>query len=517
MTINRKRRDLLKWAVVAPFLGTSQILLAANASTSALKIPPLLQGEKRGGKRHYALTAKAGASEFAPGIITRTWGYNGSFLGPTLALRRGDEISIAVQNSLNEATTVHWHGMILPAKSDGGPHQSIAPGQTWNTGFKVDQPAATLFYHSHQHHQTGAQVYRGLAGMVRIEDDAADALGLPNEYGVDDIPVILTDRSFDAYGQFEYLNMMPDHMLGKHGNRLLVNGTWKAYFEAPTTLLRLRLVNASNARFYQLGFSDDRVFKVIASDGGLLPQAVSLRRLQLAPAERYEILVDLQDGKDVMLRDFGGVGNTGHGPMRMMGMDQGFDHVLEIRAAAARKHQNDSSPQLARLEALPKAVDQSREFDLQMGMSAGMGRGMGMMRDGMAGMMNRGMSGMMKGGQNGMMGMMQMQINGQAFALERIDFSQQAQQWERWKISNSTPMQHPFHVHNTQFRVVSRDTGVVPVWEQGLKDTVIVGSGETVEIWLPTGPYKDPSNAYMYHCHILEHEDAGMMGQFVVS
>jgi len=237
--------------------------MAAGRSFNPLPIPPLLEGELRDGKRQYRLEARSGQREFLPGFETPTLGFNGDYLGPTLRMKRGDEVAVEVVNRLAETTTVHWHGMILPARMDGGPHQPIAPGERWLSQYRVRQPAATLFYHAHTHGQTG--------------------------------------------------------------RTLLVNGVTSPRLKAPTTLLRLRLVNASNARFYRLAFSDGRSFQVIASDGGLLPRAVPRQELVMAPAERYEILVDLSDRGQVSLLDLGGVGNAAHGPMGMMGMASGFD------------------------------------------------------------------------------------------------------------------------------------------------------------------------------------------------
>ncbi len=472
-----------------------------------LPIPPLLEGEWRDGKRHFRLNAQAGEREFMPGRATPTWGFNGDYLGPTLRMQRGDTVSIEVLNRLPETTTVHWHGMILPARMDGGPHQPIAPGARWRSEYRVIQPAATLFYHAHTHGLTGPQVYRGLAGLLYIDDAESAALDLPSDYGVDDIPLVIQDRDFTDDGRFRYLEFMPERMIGKHGRSLLVNGALSPGLQARSDLLRLRLVNASNARFYRLAFSDGRRFRVIASDGGLLPEAAAVSKLVMAPAERYEILVDLSDRKPVVLRDLGGAGNAGFGPMGMMGLDGGFD-VLHIDPSAAgrsprRPKQRLGGPDPARVEASADA----RALVLEMGM---MGRGM-MRGGGMMGGMRRGMM----GDPGGMMGGM-MRINGRTFDMQRVDFTVPANSEEVWLLGNDSPMAHPFHVHNTQFRLLTRNGRPPAAWEQGYKDTVIVHPGEKLRIRVPTGPYADARHPYMFHCHILEHEDGGMMGQFTV-
>ena len=497
-----KKRELSNLQARRQFLQSSAALavaglmpgfaFSASPIDNPLPIPELLSGESVEGITRYQLKAQYGRMNFFAGLSTPTLGYNGSYLGPTLRVRKGEKVNIQVKNELKEITTVHWHGMILPASMDGGPHQEIKPGASWNSSFQIHQPAATLFYHSHAHGNTGQQVYRGLAGLLIIDDEESLQLGLPTEYGVDDIPVIIQDRDFASDGSFNYLSFMSERMIGKHGKALLVNGALSPVFKAQKTLLRLRLVNASNARFYNLEFSDQRSFKVIATDGGLLEKPVTLKRLPMAPAERYEILLDVSDRKSVMLRSTGGIGNASHGPMGMMGMDRAFDVLLIDAENAGRSNSKITERLVTYPDWSQAAVSANRSIELQMGMG-------GMMQ------------GMMGGGRGGMM-----KINGAAFDMNRIDFAVKKDSFEIWSVSNDSPMVHPFHVHNTQFRVLSRNGQKPPAIESGFKDTVIVNRDETVNIMVPTGSYVDELHPYMYHCHILEHEDGGMMGQFVV-
>jgi len=468
---------------------------SSTQHANALRIPPLLQGELKDGVRFYSLTAQQGVSHFLPNLNTPTWGYSGAYLGPTLRAKKGDNIQVNVTNHLNEITTVHWHGMVLPAEMDGGPHQEIKPGATWRSEYQIKQDAATLFYHSHTHGKTGEQVYRGLGGMFIIDDDNSLNKGLPTDYGVDDIPVVIQDRDFSSNGALQYVNMMPERMMGKHGDTLLVNGTVSPVLKAQKTLLRLRLLNASNARFYDLHFNDNRPFQVIASDGGLLEKAVTVTRLAMAPAERYEILVDVSDRKQIMLQSDSGLGNVGGGMgmMRMMSMgkDKDFD-VLLIDATQASKSERSLPQQLSKHADWSHVnVAAERQISLEMGMGGGMG--------------------MMRGGRGGMM-----RINGQAFDMRRIDYRLKSNTYEIWAIKNDSRMEHPFHIHNTQFKILSRNGRAPKIHEVGYKDTVIVHQNETVKILFPTGPYSNANASYMYHCHILEHEDGGMMGQFTV-
>ena len=146
-----------------------------------LAIPPLAESTvEADGTRVFALDAQAGATEFEPGEPSSTWGFNGSYLGPTIVAKRGEHVRVDVTNSLEEPTTVHWHGMHLPAEMDGGPHQMVEPGATWSPEWDIDQQAATLWYHPHPHGETEDHVSRGLAGMFIVQDDAEAALALPS-------------------------------------------------------------------------------------------------------------------------------------------------------------------------------------------------------------------------------------------------------------------------------------------------------------------------------------------------
>jgi FtsP/CotA-like multicopper oxidase with cupredoxin domain len=198
---------------------------------------------------------------------------------------------------MDEATTVHWHGVLIPGSVDGGPHNVIRPGQSWTAKLAIDQPETTAWFHPHPHGATAAQVYSGLAGLLLIEDGTSERLGLPSTYGVDDLPLVLQDRVFGDDGAPVYDPGPMDVMAGYRGDSFIVNGAVGPVAKVPAGIVRLRLVNGANARFFELQFSDSRTFHVIASDGGYLPAPVSLQRLLLAPGERYEILVDFSNGQ----------------------------------------------------------------------------------------------------------------------------------------------------------------------------------------------------------------------------
>jgi len=483
------RRTTLKLLLAGGALATCGRVAQSDssASTQPLKIPPLESGELKAGVRHYDLRMGRSSSEFFANVKTPTFGVNGNYLGPTVKLRSGESVRLNVHNSIGETSTMHWHGLHLPASADGGPHQTIEHGKSWQSEFEVKQHAATFWYHSHMMNRTGFQVYHGLAGMIIVEDESTGNRGLPQDYGVDDIPVILQDRRFNRDGTLQYLSSMHDSMMGMHGDNLLVNGTVNPYFTARTDTLRLRLLNGSNARIYKLSFNDGRKFQKIATDGGLLESPVSTDNIILAPAERAEIIVDVSDGKPVSL--VSATPSQGGMMGRMMGDSTQFN-VLDIKPDENRRPAIQLPEKLLSL-ATPdsgKAV-RTRQFKLNMGMGAGM---------------------MMRRSEGGMT------INGKSMDINRIDEVVKLGTQEVWVVDNPTMLSHPFHIHDVQFRILDRNGAVPSDLEAGLKDTVLVRPNERVRVLLEFSDYADPDRPYMYHCHILEHEDAGMMGQFTV-
>jgi len=450
---------------------------ALAAEPKPLNVPSLMKGVMREGVRTFDLDMQKGISRFFDGVNTPTLGINGAYLGPTLKMRAGESVQMNVTNNIGEPTTLHWHGLHLPARADGGPHQIIAEGKTWSPQFTVKQRASMFWYHSHMVPRTGPQVYQGLAGMIYVDDDETQNLELPNDYGVDDIPLVLQDRAFNRDGSFYYSASMHAVMMGMRGNVLLVNGSVRPYFAARSNSLRLRLLNGSNARTYTIGFADGRSFQHIASDGGLLEQPFETSQITLAPGERAQIIVDLSDGQPVNLRTYaaGGVG--------MMGDNIAFD-VLDIRPDLNRTKSYSIPGRLITLaQPDPSRAVRTRRFVMHMG---------------------------------GMMGGGTFTINNKPMDMNRIDEVVSVNTTEIWQIENTSMLPHPLHIHDVQFRILDRN-GVAPApGEMGLKDTVLVAPNERVRLLLGFSDYTDPDRPYMYHCHILEHEDAGMMGQFVV-
>jgi FtsP/CotA-like multicopper oxidase with cupredoxin domain len=284
------------WIWNAAALDTTGTVNFANP----MAVPPLAPSRIDTSGRVFDLAAGTGRHDFG-GRSAATWGFNGAYLGPTLRANRGEQVLVNVHNGLSERTAVHWHGMRLPAKMDGGPHQSIQPGQTWSPTWTVEQPAATLWYHPHPHGESANHVYRGLAGMFIVDDPGTDNAGLPHEYGVDDFPVIVQDKKFGRDGELDE-SQGGLGGVGLLGDEVVVNGTSGPYLDVTSERVRLRLLNASNSRVYGLGFADDREFALVASDGGLLASPYRTHRVTLSPGERAEIVVTMRGGERVVLR-----------------------------------------------------------------------------------------------------------------------------------------------------------------------------------------------------------------------
>lgn len=439
-----------------------------------LAIPPLLDGREHDGRRVFDLTLEAGRSQLLPGSSADTWGVNGAYLGPTLRAERGDRLELRVRNELPEATTIHWHGMYLPAIADGGPHQLIEPGETWTPSWTIEQPAATLWYHPHPHGETADHTYRGIAGLFIVDDPHLDHLPLPHQYGVDDIPLVIQDKRLNDDGSLDFSQSWISPT-GRLGDTILINGTYDPYLHIGDEHVRFRVLNASAARLYNIGFADGRPFHLIATDAGLLDSPQRVNRVQLSPGERAEIVASFRPGERVVLRSFEPELGTNFFEARFAGGDDSFD-LLQIRAARALASSPSVPDQLADGHDLREEdAVQTRRFEL----------------DGRS-------------------------INGQRFEAERIDAVVTANTTEIWEVRNTSGTPHNFHPHGVSFRVLDYDDSAPSPTLTGLKDTVYAPPGATLRLLVRFGDYPDAETPYMLHCHILEHEDRGMMAQLVL-
>jgi FtsP/CotA-like multicopper oxidase with cupredoxin domain len=466
------------------------------------------------------LIAAPGHAQILPGPATDVWRFTGvlhkgpadtlqvipgSYLGPIIRLRKRQKVRIRFRNNLPEDSIVHWHGLDVPEAADGHPRLAVGTGGEYVYEFEVINRAGTYWYHPHPHHRTGSQVYRGLAGLMLVTDDEETALGLPG--GDADLAWVLQDRTFDAGNQLTYLGGgMMDQMHGLLGSRVLVNGSVAPRVELGTKPYRIRLLNGSSARVYKLMWDDGTPMTVVAVDGGLLERRLEQKYLTLAPAQRAEVVLDLSRhrvGSTVQLRSdsfpesevdatqTGMMGGAGGGRIR-----NGTPLPLTTITVARKESSTFRLPsRLASYDAR-SADDASAPvrritLDFRAGQWLLGGRTFGMLE----------------------------------VAPDEIVAAGSSQIWEIANVGGmmGRQMAHPFHVHGTQFRVISRvnSAAATPgeslrdgVIDAGWRDTVLVMPGETVRLLMR---FTKSPGLYLYHCHILEHEDMGMMRNFRVT
>ena len=504
-------------------ISTTTDNLAADNLPAFQHLPVLSDedGDPQDQEGHYTLRAMPDVDVTiqSPGTswTTPMYRYNGAQLPPVIRAKRGDEMFLTLVNELANISTIHWHGFKVPGPEDGGPTEPVSPNSTRTYNFTLDQPAASLWFHPHPHGQTAEQVYRGLAGVFLLTDDIDEQLRLENRVPADehDIPILVQDRLFDAENSGERLLVYSDdHMsgFGMMGGTTLVNGVELPKLNVETRQYTLRLYNASNSRTYDFALSDGRSFYIVGSDGGWLPQPAQADHVILSAGERAAIVVNFatdQPGDRVMLisrpfmggpamgmsqfdssdqhGEMGGMGGGHHGGMNGSGEPkypgEGTDIMrFDISVAAADDVElYDRLPDNA--EILTRLTEQDATGERSFVMSWSHTPGVFL-------------------------------INGKQYAEDRVDEIVEANATEIWEITNVSPVPHPFHAHAIQWQVLDRNGNVPEGAELGWKDTVLVSPGETVRI---IGRF-EPVNVgkYVYHCHILEHEDAGMMGLFEV-
>lgn len=488
---------------------------------SALPLPPAFQvplplprvlapASTDGGADRYAITQRETTAEILPGVWTPVWTYDGTFPGPTIESRRGRPVTVTHRNDLQVPTVVHLHGGRTPAESDGYPTDLVLPEgwpdttapmghgghamphtmadpravrteRTRDYTFPLDQRPTMLWYHDHRMDFTAPAIWRGLAGLHIVRDDAEEALGLPS--GPRELPLMITDRAFNDDGTFAYPSLDPSlrstpgveepYLAGVLGDVILVNGAPWPVHEAEAARYRLRVLNASNARHYELEAvtEDGRLLDLVqvGADQGLLAAPVTHTALPIGPAERYDIVIDLAGvpvGRLVRLRNRLGSGRT--------------REVMAFRVARAASDDSRVPPVLS--ADLPewrrRDAVRVREFGFRAGR---MGDGHGWL------------------------------IDGRPFDPARADVTVGLGDVEVWRLV--ADVHHPIHLHLVGFRILSRGGREPLAHDAGLKDTVSLRPGESAEIITRFDGYR---GRYLFHCHNAEHEDMGMMANLEV-
>ncbi|HWK29674.1 MAG TPA: multicopper oxidase domain-containing protein [Solirubrobacter sp.] len=467
-------------ALVCTF-GTTESLRGPKVTTSAARraqasspftpfardlpiAPELSPVSTKHGVDVYDVDIKEGLAEILPGLETPIYGYEGIYPGPTIRARKGRAAVVRQHNRLSFDSNVHLHGGYVPSKHDGHPMDVIAPGASFNYTYPNKQDAAFLWYHDHAHGRTARTLYYGLVGTYLLSDEREAELELPQ--GEYDVPLVIADHAFNKDGSFRYAENVD---LGFRGDTILVNGAVVPRMRVQRRIYRLRFLNASNARSYDLKLGNGRQMLQIASDGGLLEFPVARSSFPLHPAERIEVLIDFRSfkpGSKIVLQNTAGEATT-RSVMR-------FDVVSGGGAEEARLPRG----RMRTLEKLPPP-NATHRWDLSLLTSSGV----------------------------------QWQISNRGFDPNRIDVSPRLGSTELWQWHNSSNRVHPMHLHGMLFRVRSRSSGVVHPGERAWKDTVGVLPGETVTVQPWFIPY---AGRYVFHCHSLEHGDKAMMLQLEV-
>lgn len=439
------------------------------------ELPRLANRATAPGSFEAALRAGPATARFAPSAATPILGYNGESPGPLIEVTEGDRVRIDFRNEIpGQPTTVHWHGMPVPADQDGNPMDPVASGAGRVYEFTLPEgSAASYWYHPHPHGRTAEQVYMGLAGVFLVRPKVDP---VPAEYG--DTVLFLTDLRLAADGTIPASNAV-DQMNGRVGDHVLVNGQRNPVLSVPAgTRRRFRLFNATNARYLRLRFGDAPM-TIIGSDGGLLEAPVAAAEILLAPAERVELVVAFDRPGTAALKtlpyDRGWMGSSPR-------PDDGDLTLLTVEVTApARAAAPPPLPAVLRAVPALGAPVERRRFTFSESMRM-----------------------------DGSSMTMSFMINGRTFDMNRIDVAPRVGAVELWEIENPTDMDHPFHIHGTMFQVVEIQGagGVRKPGYRAWKDTVNVARGETVRFLIR----QDMPGQRMFHCHILEHEDLGMMG-----
>jgi len=452
----------------------------------------------------------------SPFLLYQTEHGGATFHNPILRIESGARFTARLDNGLTEPTIIHWHGLHTSARMDGHPGDTIAPGARYEYDFTVRNRGGTYWYHTHAHELTAKQAYSGLASFFLVDDEDQRKLAqsLDLKLGVTDLPLVIQDKRFDARGHLVYQPDMHESMMGWLGDIVLANLTPNAVHEVTPRTFRLRLLNGSNARIYHLAFARGDTllpFTVIGTDGGLIEKPEAVTQAFLAPGERLDVLFDAaqaQPGDTVFLKSLsfdpmeneGAAGNMGGPGMRQMmagmgssrlALGQAFN-VLKLSVVSGERITATLPATLSRIQ--PLRIEGAVERQIELSMQA-----------------------------------MRFLINGRTFRMDEIAFDVKQGAVEIWRISNpALGMPHPMHLHGFSFQVLERLNSPPQlsdmarfgkgrtVSDLGWKDTVLVWPGETVRIAIDFSHDFPGDQTYLFHCHNLEHEDAGMMINFRV-
>lgn len=414
--------------------------------------------------------------------------YNRQNPGPRLEVQPGDTVRINFTNNLPQPTNIHYHGLHIPITGNAdNVFLNIPSGESLNYEFTIpkNHPAGLFWYHPHLHGLVAEQLFSGLAGLFIVRGELDQ---IPEIKAATEQFLVLQDFALDPQG-----NLLPEQnlsiMTGRQGDLITVNGQQQPNFVIPQNkLLRLRILNASPSRFYRLSLENHPLY-LIATDGGALAKPVELSELLLTPGERVDVLIqpNQQPGKYNLLNlpyqrvGMGMMGGAmmGRGRSNRMGNPSSNESTVLATVSYGTKTSLSLPTQLISIPSLPEP-QKIRRFEMNHGMIRGQG--------------------------------MAFLFNGQTYQHQRIDTPVKLNTVEDWELVNIGMMDHPFHVHANPFQILTRNGKPEPY--QAWRDIALVKPGETVVIRMA---FREFTGKTVYHCHILDHEDLGMMGNLEIT
>ena len=432
-----------------------------------------------------------------------------SYLGSMIRLQKGQKVRINFHNALSQSSVVHWHGLHVPQVMDGHPQYAIESGDTLVYEFEVVNRANMNMYHPHPHGATAKQVYFGLAGAVIVNDDEEAALDLPS--GEYEIPLVIQDKQFDSDNQLVYSPNRHQRMTGVTGETILVNGQANFHLEVESRAYRLRVMNGSTSRIYKLAWDDGMPMTIIGVDGGLLEQPEVKPYVMLAPGERLDVWADFSarnEGSQLTLKS---LAFSGVMPKMAMGMNRsslavGSEYpICTIKVTRKVSESHKLPTKLAKIHryGIHETANPNNPLPISISESP-----MSMLLNGRAYEFNHPLP--------------SERVKMGSIVLLEIFHAQSNMGMGGGMGGMNMTMPHPIHLHGQQFEIMSRsisgdtsdyDTVREGFIDSGLKDTVLVMPMERIKM---IKPFQDFKGLYLYHCHNLEHEDMGMMREFLV-
>lgn len=435
-----------------------------------LNIPPLIDV---GRGRPVRLDLRPAQTQFNKGKLVDVWGVNGQYLAPTVRVKSGDFVKLTYVNNLPQAISMNIQGLLVSTEMIGSAHRKLESKSSWSPIVSVNQSACTCWYHADTMLNSAPQLYRGMAGLWIVEDAQSKKANLPNKYGVNDIPLILQDQLLDKEGK-QILDSNKAQFLGK---RLFVNGQESAYLNINRGWVRLRIVNASLSRPYELQLDNEQPLYLIATGQGMLAAPVEQKVIRLAPSERVEVLVDLNDGKTVSLISGKKRNILDKTKLLFADSDELVDNtILEFRPEGMAAVFTDKL-QLPpfNLEDFNLKISNERKLELRP---------------------------------------LDKLINQQRFDPERIDFSVKQGNVERWYLTSNSDI--GFTLQGAKFIVETRNRQRIANKYLAWQDTIWLAKNQEVTILIKFDHLASEKLPFSFGVSDFMLRDKGTMGQFSV-